>query len=66
MTNFSTEKQRRVDWTVGIGYEDDLDKAKSVIRRLCDADTRILKDPEVCIAVKELADSSVNFTERVL
>jgi len=31
---------------------------------LCDADSRILKDPEVFIAVKELADSSVNFTVR--
>jgi len=64
MTNFSSEKQRRVDWTIGVGYGDDLDKAKSVIRSLCDTDSRILKDPEVFIAVKELADSSVNFTVR--
>lgn len=64
MTNFSTEQTRRVDWTIGIGYGDDVDKAKQVIRNLCDADTRILKDPEVFIAVSELADSSVNFTVR--
>ena len=64
MTNFSTEERRRVDWTIGVGYGDDLDKAKQVIRRLCDADSRILKDPEVFIAVSELADSSVNFTVR--
>lgn len=64
MTNFSTESTRRVDWTIGIGYGDDVEKAKQVIRNLCDADDRILKDPEVFIAVSELADSSVNFTVR--
>jgi len=64
MTNFSTEATRRVDWTIGVGYGDDLDKAKAVIKQLCDEDSRILKDPEVFIAVAELADSSVNFTVR--
>ncbi|MBL4681317.1 MAG: mechanosensitive ion channel [Pseudomonadales bacterium] len=64
MTNFSTEAKRRVDWTIGVGYGDDLDKARSVIKNLCDNDSRILKDPEVFIAVSALADSSVNFTVR--
>jgi small conductance mechanosensitive channel len=64
MTNYSTEPKRRVDWTVGVGYGDDLDKAREVIQRLCDNDDRILKDPAVFIAVSELADSSVNFTVR--
>ncbi len=64
MVNFSTEELRRVDWTIGVGYGDDLDKARNVIQRLCDDDSRILKDPVVFIAVSELADSSVNFTVR--
>ncbi len=64
MINYSTEATRRVDWTIGIGYGDDVDKARAVIKRLCDDDSRILKDPEVFIAVSELADSSVNFTVR--
>lgn len=64
MTNYSTEEKRRVDWTFGIAYGDDVDKAKAVLRALCDADQRILKDPEVFIAVSELGDSSVNFTVR--
>ncbi len=64
MTNFSTEEKRRVDWTVGIGYGDDVDKARAVIKKLCDDDARILKDPEVFIAVSELGDSSVNFAVR--
>jgi len=65
MTNFSTEPQRRVDFTFGIGYSDDIDKAKSVINGLIAADERILKDPEPFVAVSELADSSVNFVVRV-
>ncbi len=64
MINFSTEEKRRVDWTIGIGYGDDVDKARQVIKNLCEADARILKDPDVFIAVSELADSSVNFTVR--
>jgi len=64
MVNYSTEATRRVDWTIGIGYGDDADKAREVIKRLCDEDARILKDPEVFIAVSELADSSVNFAVR--
>lgn len=65
MINYSAEPLRRVDWTFGIGYGDDIDKAKAVIFKLIEADKRILKDPEPFAAVSELADSSVNFAVRV-
>ncbi|MEM7550239.1 MAG: mechanosensitive ion channel domain-containing protein [Bacteroidota bacterium] len=65
LTNFSTEPQRRVDWTFGIGYGDSTEKAKEVLMELINADERILKDPEPFIAVSELADSSVNLVVRV-
>jgi small conductance mechanosensitive channel len=64
MVNYSTEDKRRVDITFGIGYGDDVDKAKSVIQSICDADDRILKDPALFIAVSALADSSVNLAVR--
>lgn len=64
LINYSVEPRRRVDWTFGIAYGDDADKAKAVIQRLCDADERILKDPAVFIAVSALADSSVNIVVR--
>lgn len=64
MVNFSTEERRRVDWTIGVAYGDDVDKARAVIQKMCDADERILKDVDVFIAVSELADSSVNFVVR--
>ena len=64
MINYSTEARRRVDWTVGIGYGDDADKAQEVLMKMLKDDERILKDPAPFIAVSALADSSVNFTVR--
>lgn len=64
MVNYSTEEERRVDWIIGVAYGDDLDKTRAVIKKLCDEDSRILKNPELFIGVAELADSSVNFTVR--
>jgi small conductance mechanosensitive channel len=64
LTNFSMMPTRRVDWTFGIAYGDDVDKAAKVLKELMNADERILKDPEPFVAVKELGDSSVDFTVR--
>ncbi len=64
ITNYSANDTRRVDMTVGVSYDDDLDKVRSTLQELVNADDRILKDPECLIAVAELADSSVNFIVR--
>lgn len=64
MINYSAEEKRRVDWTFGIGYGDNVETARKVLKDLMDADERVLKDPEVFIAVSELGDSSVNFAVR--
>ena len=65
ITNFSKKEKRRVDFTFGIGYDDDIKLAKTTLQEIIDADERILKDPASFIGVGELADSSVNFTVRV-
>jgi small conductance mechanosensitive channel len=62
--NWSTTGTRRVDMVFGIGYDDDIDKAKTIMQDIIDADTRILKEPASVIALSELADSSVNFVVR--
>lgn len=64
MTNFSAKETRRVDITFGIGYGDDIDKAKKVISDVFLKDERVLKDPEFFIGVIELGDSSVNLVTR--
>lgn len=65
LINYSAEEERRVDFTFGIGYGDDIDKAKDIMMKLIEAEPKILKTPEPFLAVSELADSSVNFTMRV-
>ena len=64
ITNYSKRDTRRVDMVFGIGYGDDILKAKEVITGIIEADERILKDPAPLVAVAELADSSVNFNVR--
>lgn len=63
--NFSAFETRRLDMVFGIGYDDDIDKAKSVLESIIKADARILADPAPAILLSELGDSSVNFTIRL-
>lgn len=65
ITNYSKQPTRRVDWTFGIAYGDNVDKAREVLSKLISDDDRIKNDPEPFMAVSELADSSVNIVVRV-
>lgn len=64
ITNYSANDTRRVDMLIGVSYDDDIDKVRTTIQALADADSRILKDPACTITVAALADSSVNFNVR--
>ncbi len=64
VTNYSFHDTRRLDMTFGIGYDDSIDKAKSILERLVKEDDRILAEPELVIFIEALADSSVNFRVR--
>lgn len=64
ITNINANPTRRVDMVFGIGYDDDILKAKKILMDLLNADERVLKDPAPTVAVAELADSSVNFNVR--
>lgn len=64
ITNFSAKDTRRVDMVFGIGYDDDLLKAKQLLETMLSEDDRVLTDPAPQVAVSELADSSVNFVVR--
>ncbi|MAN05109.1 MAG: mechanosensitive ion channel protein MscS [Owenweeksia sp.] len=58
--NYSFNPTRRFDMTFGIGYNDDIDKAKDLIRKIAEADGRFLEEQGITLFVEELADSSVN------
>ena len=64
VTNYDGNKTRRVDMVFGIGYSDDIDAARTVIAGVLDNHPKILETPAYDLAVRELADSSVNFVVR--
>ena len=64
IVNVSAKPTRRVDLVMGIGYDDDMKKAREIMLDVINADERVLKDPAVVVAVDELGDSSVNFVVR--
>ncbi|QBM18894.1 small-conductance mechanosensitive channel [Marinobacter sp. JH2] len=64
LTNMSVYETRRCDMTFGIGYNDDIDKAKAICKRLIEEDERALKDPEPMIVVGGLGESSVDLKVR--
>lgn len=64
ITNISGQGTIRVDMTFGIGYNDDIDKARKIIKQVAANCPTVLQDQPVDILVSELADSSVNFAVR--
>lgn len=63
--NYSAEDKRRVDLVFGIGYNDDMKKAKKIILKMASSDSRILKEPEPFVAIGKLGESSVDITIRL-
>ncbi len=65
--NFTDQKERRVDFIFGIGYNDDIKKAKTVLEKIVATDERVLtkKDYEPQIVVGNLGESSVDIWCRV-
>ncbi|GHD42626.1 small conductance mechanosensitive channel [Marinobacter persicus] len=64
LTNVSYYDTRRCDMTFGISYNDDIDKARAIIKRCLDEDERVLPEPEPRISIGSLGDNSVNFIVR--
>jgi len=62
--NYSAMATRRVDLVVGIGYDDDIRKAKSVLEAILREDERVLAEPSATVAVSELGESSVDLVVR--
>ena len=65
ITNYSREEKRRIEWTFGIDYGEDVNRARTAILSVITADERILTDPAPFVAVGGLSDSSVDIIVRV-
>lgn len=64
LENLTSNDMRKVPMTFGIGYSDDIDKAREVIQKVADSCDKIDHSQPVDILVTELGDSSVNFAVR--
>ena len=62
--NYSTEALVRLNLDYGIGYGDDILKAKQVLLDIVKADARVVAEPVPDVIVSSLGDSSVNLTVR--
>jgi small conductance mechanosensitive channel len=62
LTNITGQKTRRIEIKFGVGYGDDLNKARNVLAGVASAHPKILKDPEPWTGVTALLDSSVQIT----
>lgn len=65
ITNYSKEPLRRVDFTVGVEYGEDIDKVRKALSDILSMDERVLQEPAPVIVLGNLADSSVNMSVRV-
>ncbi|MEM7657919.1 MAG: mechanosensitive ion channel domain-containing protein, partial [Bacteroidota bacterium] len=64
VTNLSTLGKLRVDLVVGIGYGEDIQKARNAIMEVMKNDPKVMQDPAPSVNVLELGDSSVNLAVR--
>jgi len=64
IVNYSAMETRRCDLVIGVHYNSDLARVKTILQEILAGDERVLKDPEPVIVVGELADSAVNFWVR--
>ncbi len=62
--NFSKLQNRRTDLTIGISYDTDIKKVKTIINLLLENNTKVLKDPKPSVVIKEITDSGIKIAIR--
>jgi small-conductance mechanosensitive channel len=58
--NYTSNPNRRIDFAVGIGYDDNVAAAQEVALRVLEEHPAVLKDPEPWVLVDNLGASTVN------
>lgn len=65
ITNVTKCAKRRVDIELSVSYDSDIDQVKEIIKSEIDKHELILKDEEITVRMKEMADSALVFIVRV-
>ncbi|OPL10487.1 MAG: mechanosensitive ion channel protein MscS [Firmicutes bacterium ML8_F2] len=63
--NYNINPLRRIDFSIGVGYEDDIDKVKSLLLEIADKHPLVLDDPPPQVVMGEHGDSAVVYYFRM-
>lgn len=65
VTNLSREPERRVDLTISTSYDTPIEKTKEVLKRIAEANAKVLHDKGYTIRLNAHSGSSLDFVFRV-
>ncbi|WP_456368607.1 mechanosensitive ion channel family protein [Geoglobus sp.] len=65
ITNYVANVARRFEYTIGIRYSDDADRAVEIVKRVVEDEPFVLKNPAPVVFVDSLGDSAVNLVVKV-
>ena len=60
--NYSFEKFRRIEYTFGVSYDNDIEEVKKVILEMLNNEPLVAKTEPMLVFVNDYADSSINYT----
>ena len=63
--NYSAMKKRLLDINVSVDYKSDIDKVKKILENIANNSKYRIKEDDILVALKEHAESSLNFTLRI-
>ena len=66
LINYSAQDYRRLEWTVGLNIDVDLEYAKLSIRKLLEDESRVSKDKPILVELDNVSSSVIKLTVRVL
>lgn len=64
ITNYTMNKYRMLDINVSVSYNSDIKKVKNILTKIANEHELILKDKDIKVMLKEMADSSLIFVFR--
>ena len=62
--NYSFEKFRRIEYTFGVSYDNDIEEVKKIILEMLKNEPLVAKTEPILVFVNDYADSSINYTIR--
>ena len=62
--NFSHEKYRKIEYTIGVSYDNNIEDVKKALTELLEEEPLVIKDNGITVFVSDYDQSSINYTFR--